>query len=68
MKSYDELAVEELRKINDHLKNACRLLVTLGKREEEASKQLLYLRNELYDYYRKTHPEDKEMKEETSND
>ena len=68
MKSYDELAVEELRKINNHLKNACRLIVTLGEREEEASKQLLYLRNELYDYCRKTHPEDKEMKEETSND
>lgn len=64
MKSYDQLAVEELRKINDHLKNACRLLVTLGEREKEASTQLLYLRNELYDYYRKTHPEDKEMKEE----
>lgn len=30
MKSYDERVVEELQKINDHLKNACRLLVTLG--------------------------------------
>lgn len=68
MKSYDERVVEELRKINDHLKDACRLLVTLGEREKDTSKQLLYLRNELYDYYRKTHPENKEIKEETGND
>ena len=67
MKSYDELAVEELRKINDRFKNTCRQPITLNEREKEALTQLLYLRNELYDYYRyrKTHPEDKEMKEDS---
>lgn len=68
MKSYDELAVEELHKINDHLKKACQQLSILCDREKDTTLQLLFLRNELYDYYRKTHPEDKEMKEETSND
>lgn len=68
MKSYDELAVEELRKINDHLKKTCQQLSILCDREKDTTSQLLFLRNELYSYYRKTHPEDKEMKEETGND
>ena len=64
MKSYDELAVEELRKINDHLKKACQQLSILCDIEKDTTSQLLFLRSELYDYYRRTHPEDKEMKEE----
>lgn len=72
MKSYEQQCAEHLKDIskqlertNKSLQKTCEQLSILCDKENETASQLLFLRNELYSYYRKTHPEDKEMNEES---
>lgn len=64
----ESLILNELREVNKNLAKILKCLVVITENQKNHNMQVTFLRNEMYSYFRKLHPEDAETKEDENND